>query len=180
MSADLSNLTGKERVFSDTQLIVTKTDPKGIITYANELFVEVSGFSEGELIGQPHNMIRHPDMPRCVFKLLWARISSGKEIYAYVVNRSKNGDHYWVLAHVTPSYGDNREITGFHSSRRAPNRKALEAIIPLYKSLREEEARHSSPKEGLAASYAKLEKLLEDKGLSYDRFIYGLELNRAA
>jgi len=180
MSSDASSLTGRERVFSDTQLIVTKTDPKGIITYANELFTDVAGYSEAELIGKPHNMIRHPDMPRCVFKLLWARISSGQEIYAYVMNRCKNGDHYWVLAHVTPSFGDDRQIAGYHSSRRVPNRKALETIIPLYKSLQAEEAKHSNPKEGLAASYAMLRKTLEDKGLSYDRFIYGLELNKAA
>lgn len=90
--------TGVERRFGEDELIVTKTDLKGRITYCNEVFVRMSGYTEQECLGEPHNIIRHPDMPRCVFKLLWDTIQGGQEIFAYVLNLSKNGDHYWVLA----------------------------------------------------------------------------------
>jgi PAS domain S-box-containing protein len=87
------------------------------ITYANQVFVRVAGYSEQELPGQAHNLIRHSDMPRCVIKLLWVTISQGNEIFAYVINLSRNGDHYWVLAHVTPSFDAAGKITNYHSSR---------------------------------------------------------------
>ena len=86
--------TGVERFFDDDDIIVSKTDLKGKITYANRVFSQVSGYTEPELIGQPHNLIRHPDMPRCVFKLLWDTVQDGREIFAYVVNLCKGGDHY--------------------------------------------------------------------------------------
>jgi len=95
--------TGVESHFGDDEIIVSKTDPRGVITYANEIFIRVSGYSEEELLGAPHSILRHPAMPRCVFKLLWDTIQGGREIFAYVVNLAKTGNHYWVLAHVTPS-----------------------------------------------------------------------------
>src|ERR1700761_62065 len=94
--------TGKERLWGAEDIIVSKTNLKGIITYANLTFLQVAGYSEEEVLGKPHSIIRHPDMPRCVFKLLWDSISAGGEIFAYVLNLASNGDHYWVLAHVTP------------------------------------------------------------------------------
>ena len=97
------HLTGVERFFDKDEIIVSKTDLKGRMTYCNDVFLRIAGYTEQELLGQPHSIIRHPDMPRCVFKLLWDTIGAGKEIFAYVINRAKNGDHYWVLAHVTPS-----------------------------------------------------------------------------
>ena len=95
--------SGRERTFARDELIVSKTDPKGRLVYVNDVFLEVSGFRESEIIGQPHSIIRHPEMPRAVFKLLWDVILGGKEIFAYVNNMAKNGDNYWVFAHVTPS-----------------------------------------------------------------------------
>src|ERR1017187_6768808 len=86
-------LTGKERFFGEEEIFVSKTDLKGHITYANEVFLRVAGYDEEEVLGQPHSMIRHPAMPRCVFKLLWDQIQVGREIFAYVVNRAKTGDH---------------------------------------------------------------------------------------
>ena len=94
--------TGVAREFGKDELIVTKTDLKGRILYANRLFVELSGYPEHEVVGRPHSMVRHPDMPRCIFELLWRSIQAGEEIFAYVKNLSANGDHYWVFAHVTP------------------------------------------------------------------------------
>ena len=86
--------TGRERRFDDDELLVSKTDPKGRITYANDVFVRVSGYALPEIIGQPHNLIRHPQMPRGVFRLLWDSISRGEELFAFINNLAKNGDHY--------------------------------------------------------------------------------------
>lgn len=168
--------TGNERFFDENEIIVSKTDTKGRMTYCNDIFVKVSGYSTRECIGQQHSLIRHPDMPRCVFKLLWDTISSGNEIFAYVINQCKNGDYYWVNAHVTPSRDKNGQIVGYHSNRRVPNRQVLETtIIPLYKTLLAEEAKFSNSKEGLAASSELVKKVLGDMGLSYEEFFASLE-----
>jgi len=170
-----ANLTGEETFFHENDVIVSKTDLKGHITYANRTFLTVSGYDEAEVIGQPHNLIRHPQMPRCVFKLLWETLRSGREIFAYVVNRSKQGHHYWVLAHVTPSFDTNHQVVGFHSNRRVPDRGPLEdIIIPLYRRLTDCEHQASDPKEGLLASYNLLQGFLEEKGVRYDQFIFSL------
>ena len=91
-----ATLTGVERHLAPHDIVVSKTDIKGRITYANQVFLDIAGYVEKEVIGRPHNIVRHPEMPRAVFKLLWDTISQGNEIFAYVVNRAKNGDHYWV------------------------------------------------------------------------------------
>ena len=95
--------SGRERRFDADEIIVSKTDATGRITYVNDVFCRVALYDEAELVGQPHSIIRHPDMPRCVFKLLWDTVERGEEIFAFVKNMAKNGDHYWVLAHVTPT-----------------------------------------------------------------------------
>jgi PAS domain S-box-containing protein len=167
-------LTGHERFFEPDEIIVSKTDTKGRITYANLVFQAVSGFTEAELLGRAHNIIRHPDMPRCVFRFLWDTIGSGNEIFAYVINRCKNGDHYWVLAHVTPTFDRNGRIIGYHSSRRFPARDAIDAIAPLYKSLIDIERRHHTPREQWEASLPVLVRKLEEIGMSYDQFMFSL------
>lgn len=168
-------LTGVERTFSEDEIIVSKTDLKGRLTYANNVFLRLASYSEAQVIGQPHSLIRHPEMPRCIFKLLWDTIGGGKEIFAYVVNRSANGDHYWVLAHVTPSRDSSGTIVGYHSNRRVPNRGVLTGtIIPLYKQLLAEEKRHPNDKEGMNASYESLMRLLKDKNVAYDELIFSL------
>ena len=113
--------TGVERTFGEDEIIVSKTDAKGIIRYANGVFLRVSGYEEADVLGQPHNIIRHPEMPRCIFRLLWDTIASGEEIFAYVLNLAADGAHYWVFAHVTPSFGPRGEIIGYHSNRRLPD-----------------------------------------------------------
>lgn len=169
------HLTGVERTFSADELIVSKTDLKGHITYANRLFCELADFDEATLIGAAHSIVRHPDMPRCVFKLLWDTLAAGKEIFAYVVNKSGNGDHYWVLAHVTPSFGPDGKVVGYHSNRRLPSRAVLtQHIIPLYASLRKVEAAHQNPREALEAGTAAVHALLKEKGVTYDEFIFSL------
>lgn len=167
--------TGVERFFKDEEIIVSKTDLKGELTYVNDVFLEISDFTELEVIGAPHSILRHPDMPRAVFKLLWDRLGQEKEIFAYVMNITKFGDHYWVLAHVTPSWNANGQVTGYHSNRRTVKRSIVDDVIqPLYKALKAEESKHGDRKSGLAASSALLNKILEEKGVSYDEFILTL------
>lgn len=155
-----------ERFFNDDEIIVSKTDLKGRITYGNEVFIKLSGYEEDELLGKPHNIIRHPDMPKCVFKLLWDRIQSGYEIFAYVINQTQNGDFYWVLANVTPSYDSNGKIIGYYSVRRKPRQEALNKIKPIYQALLKEER-----SAGMSAGMKALENTLKDNGVDYDTFI---------
>lgn len=166
--------TGVERLFPDNELIVSKTDNRGIITYANKLFVDIAGYTLAETIGKPHNIVRNPSMPRCVFKLLWDRIAAGHEIFAYVVNLAKNGDHYWVLAHVTPSYDAKGNLAGYHSNRRVPRRDAVSTMQGLYRDLLLRESQHASPKEGLAGAEDMLSDILRRKNTDYDRFVHAL------
>ena len=174
MRAPKTQPTGVERTFGDEEIIVSKTDPRGIITYANDVFMRVSGYDERALLGQPHNLIRHPDMPRCVFKLLWETIAAGDEIFAYVLNLASDGAHYWVFAHVTPSFGRNGEIVGYHSNRRSPDRGAVKALAPVYAALLAEEKRHTHPVEAMDASTATLLAQLDQLGQTYDEFVWSL------
>lgn len=163
--------TGVERTFSPEQIIVSKTDSGGRITYANDTLLEISGYSEEELLGKPHNFIRHPEMPRVVFKLLWERIKAGNEAFAYVMNRCKNGDHYWVFAHVTPNYDGAGNIIGYHSCRRVPKASVISVLRPFYAQLHQVESQ-ADRQAGLAQSEAMVEALYRSYGLeSYDHFI---------
>lgn len=167
--------TTTERRFDENEIIVSKTDLKGHMVYVNRVFMAISDYDESELLGQPHSMIRHPDMPRCVFKLLWDRLQSGKEIFAYVKNMTKTGDFYWVLAHVTPTILASGETVGYHSNRRVPDRRILDGtIVPLYRSLKEIEDRDADRRAGLQKSSEKLATILKEKGVSYDEFIFSL------
>lgn len=166
--------SGVERFFDTDEIIVSKTDRKGIITYANDVFIRVAGYTEEELLGKPHNIIRHPDMPRCVFKFLWDTISTGKEVFAYVINMAKNGDHYWVLAHVTPTFDSAGSITNYHSSRRVPGRSQVQTASEIYKALLAEESKHENPKEALAAGMQLLVNVLAGTGKSYEEFVFSL------
>ncbi len=166
--------TGKEQRFADDELIVSKTDTHGRITYANRVFLDVAGYTEDEVLGMPHSMIRHPDMPRSVFSLLWKTIADGQELFAYVKNLCKNGDHYWVFAHVTPTFDHTGRIIGYHSNRRAPNPQAVAAIEPVYAQLRERERRAANKNDAVAAGARLLEEFLADKGMSYEQLVFAL------
>lgn len=166
--------TGREVTFGDDEVIVSKTDPTGRITYVNQVFKQIAGYSEAELLGQPHSIIRHPDMPRCVFKLLWDTLQAGSELFAYVKNMNKAGDHYWVFAHVTPTFDGSGRIVGYHSNRRTPNRQALGKVEPLYAQLLAEENRHANRKEGMESAYRVLTAALEQQGVAYDQFVFSL------
>lgn len=167
--------TKREVTFAPHQIIVSKTDLKGRITYANRTFAEVAGYSRAELMGAPHSIIRHPDMPRAVFKLLWDRLGEEKEVFAYVKNMARNGDFYWVFAHVTPSYDGAGRVVGYHSNRRVPDRRVIKEVMePVYGGLLEIEASHTNAKDGLKASYARLLDIVKSKAASYDELIFAL------
>lgn len=165
---------GKEHVMGADDLIVSKTDLKGHITYANDTFLRMAELTLAETIGKPHSVIRSRAMPRSVFQLLWEKIQSGEEIFAYVVNRSKSNNHYWVLAHVTPSYDASGKLCGYHSNRRKPNPAAIARISQLYAELLAEEQAVKNAKQGMHAGYARLTSTLQNIGMDYDRFVFSL------
>lgn len=166
--------TGRERFFPEDEIIVSKTDLKGRITYVNQTFMTVADFTEEELLGQPHSIIRHPDMPRCVFKLLWDTLEARSEIFAFVKNMAKNGDHYWVLAHVTPTFGDRRNVTGYHSNRRVPERKHVELFDGIYRELLAEEKRFTDWRAGMESAGRLLEKMIAAKNMEYEEFVFSV------
>jgi PAS domain S-box-containing protein len=166
--------TGRDVTFGENEIIVSKTDLRGRITYVNDVFMRVACFSEAELLGQPHSIIRHPDMPRCVFKLLWDTLAQGQEIFAYVLNMNAKGDGYWVLAHVTPSYGVNGDVVSYHSNRRKPAATAVSKARDLYRTLRDIENAPDSRKDGMQAAFDFLVSTLQQQGIGYDEFVLSL------
>jgi len=173
MSGNTIMPTKRERLMRENDFIVSKTDTRGIITYGNPIFIEFSGYTEQELLGAPHNIIRHPDMPRAAFKLAWDTIQSGKEFFAYVKNMSKNGDFYWVFTHITPDFAPDGRIVGYYSVRRCPKRSAIEKIEPVYQKMLTAEKSAGSSR-AIQAGTQVLVELLESTGLSYEDLIFAL------
>jgi PAS domain S-box-containing protein len=181
--------TGRERLFGKEEIIISKTDAKGKITYANDLFCKISGYKSEQLIGKPHNIIRHPDMPRCIFRLMWERVEGGEDIYVYVKNLVSNGDHYWVIAKVSPLLSEQyssrlsrqgynipkREIVGFLSYRRSPDHEKVKDVEQLYQLLRRVEQQAKNINEGTEAAYQMMTTGIAAKGLCYDDVFKGFE-----
>lgn len=165
--------TGVEIPMREDDFIVSKTDLKGRITYGNRIFIEFSGYAERELLGSQHNIVRHPDMPRGVFKLLWDTVQARNECFAYVKNMARNGNHYWVYANVTPSFDLEGKPIGYLSVRRKPRQEAVNAISGVYKTMLDIE-RKAGPKDAPTASLHYLNDLLAEKGVSYEQFIFTL------
>jgi PAS domain S-box-containing protein len=165
--------TSVEKVMREDDFIVSKTDLKGIITYANRIFMEFSGYSEAELLGTQHNIIRHPDMPRAAFKLVWDTIQAGNECFAYVKNMARDGSYYWVFANITPDRDSQGSITGYYSVRRKPKASAVKTCSELYAAMLEAE-RKAGPRDAMAASGKILTDLLAEKGLSYEQLVLAI------
>jgi PAS domain S-box-containing protein len=165
--------TANEKTMREDDFIVSKTDLKGIITYGNRIFIEFSGYSESELLGSQHNIIRHPDMPRGVFKFLWDTLHAEKECFAYVKNMAKDGSFYWVFANVTPSYGADGRVNGYFSVRRKPKREAVNVMADVYRAMLAEEEK-AGPRDAMDASLGWLVNVLTQKGVSYEEFILSL------
>jgi PAS domain S-box-containing protein len=163
----------RERKMREGDFIVSKTDTRGIITYGNPIFIEFSGYTEEELLGSQHNIIRHPDMPRSAFKLAWDTIQSGKEFFAYVKNMSKDGSFYWVFTHITPDFGPNGNIVGYYSVRRCPKVSALEKIEPVYRQMLAAE-QAAGAKNAIEAGTKVLVDVLNSTGMSYEELVFAL------
>jgi len=162
-----------ERVMREDDFIVSKTDLKGRITYGNRIFIEFSGYTENELLGAQHNIIRHPDMPRAVFKLLWDRLEQKQEVFAYVKNMARDGSFYWVFANVTPCFDRDGKVIGYYSVRRRPSPEAVTTVSQLYRAMLEAEKK-AGVRDAIAASTKLLTDLLAEKGVDYDEFILAI------
>lgn len=165
----LINLHGNEKRLSSDDILVSKTDVGGRITYGNETFIEVSGYSKEELIGQPHNIIRHPDMPKAIFHLMWQSIKKGQNIMAVVKNLTKDGRYYWVTTDFDIQRNRDGEIRNYIAFREPTPRKVIKEIEPIYATLLEIEHR-----KGDKASIDFLNTFLEEKGMTYNEYIADL------
>ena len=167
--------TGIERQFGDSEILVSRTDKEGYITYCNAFFRDLTGYGNISLLGQPHNCVRHPEMPRSIFKIMWDELEAKKDVFAYVQNLTTNGDHYWTFAHITPSRDERGDVVGYEASRRVPNRTTVREVIePLYKKLCEIENKPKSEAAGLKAGCNHLTQMLQEKSTSYRRFVLSL------
>ncbi len=156
--------------------IMSRTDTRGVIEFGNDYFIEISGYTAEELIGKPHNIIRHPDMPGVIFKLMWDRLKQGKNIYAVVKNLAKDGRYYWVTTKFEiKKHPIENTIIGYMAYRQAASPKAIEIIEPLYKELRNIEQTS-----GIEASEKYLIGYLDSKRTTYDEYINEVIGNKGA
>ncbi|MDZ4202786.1 MAG: PAS domain-containing protein [Gallionella sp.] len=165
--------TRHEVFLGPEEVIVSKTDLTGRITYANRIFMGLADFSESELLGKQHNIVRHPDMPRGAFKLLWDTLRQNREFFGFVKNMTSKGDHYWVFANVTPDINARGECIGYFSVRRRPSTQAISVIQPIYDEMLAVEVR-SGTASAPAASIDFLQRKLKSLNTTYDRFILSL------
>lgn len=164
--------TSEEIRMKEEDFIVSKTDAKGKITYCNEIFIYFSGYEEVDLIDQPHNIIRHPDMPRSVYRMMWANLQKEQEFFGIVKNLCKSGAFYWTFANVSPSFDEKNQLIGYYSVRRKPSQKIIDMLTPVYQQMVAEEAKHSGSQAGMDASIKILNDTIAQQGLSYNEFIY--------
>ena len=126
---------GKETILSPVDIIVSQSDLEGIIIYANPIFYKIAGYNYGELVGKNHNIIRHEEMPKSIFKLLWEELKNKKEVSCLLKNRCKDGGFYWVFAYIRPSFNRDGTVRNYISTRRVASEKAKSIIEPVYKRL---------------------------------------------
>lgn len=157
--------TDVEHEITSVDMIVSKADAEGNISYTNPIFMKISGYSQGELLDKPHAILRHPDMPKVIFKYLWENIKEGKEVYAFVKNLCKDGSYYWVLAQVRMAKNPDGSFRNYVSTRRQMTSKAREIILPLYAKLLEIEK-----SDGVEASEKALMDFLAENGQSAETF----------
>ncbi len=145
-------------------IIVSKGDENGDITYANPIFFKIAGYEQGEMLYKPHSIIRHPDMPKIIFEILWKNIKAGNEVHTFVKNLSKDGSFYWVYAHVRVAKNPDGSFRNYVSTRKTMSKKAREIIEPLYAKLLEAE------KSGENTPMSVLEEFLTYNGATIDTF----------
>ena len=153
--------TDIEHEVKSVDLIVSKSDAQGNITYVNPIFVKISGYSQASLLEKPHAILRHPDMPKVIFKYLWENIQEGRDVVAFVKNLCADGGYYWVLATVKMAKNPDGSFRNYMSTRRAVSESAKKSIGTLYADLLQIEKN-----EGLEASEAAFQKFLDANGLN--------------
>jgi len=157
--------TNVEHEVTSVDIIVSKGDEKGDITYANPIFFKLAGYTQAELLEKPHSIIRHPDMPKIIFKYLWDTIQSGSDVKAFVKNLCKDGGFYWVFAHVRVATNPDKSFRNYVSTRKGMSAGARAIIEPLYKDLLAAEESG-----GMDASLPLLETFLKENGGSLATF----------
>lgn len=156
----------EEIIIPDEEVLVSVTDPKGIITDANDVFAKVSGYSKEELVGASHNVIRHPDMPKVMFKIVWDHIKDRENVMAVVKNLAKDGRYYWVVTDFITRVDADRNIINYTAYRRPVDDLVKDAVIPLYKALCAIE-----DLAGMEASEKFLVDYFENIGMTYDELV---------
>lgn len=157
--------TNVEHPVTSVDIIVSKGNAEGDITYANPIFFKLAGYTQGEMIDQPHSLIRHPDMPKIIFKFLWDSLKAGKDVKAFVKNLSKDGGFYWVFAHVRVANNPDGSLRNYVSTRKGMSTAARGVIEPLYTELLAAEASG-----GMDESLKVLDTFLKNNGATLDTF----------
>jgi len=165
------HITNYEKKLEDNDFIISKTDTRGKIIYCNEIFTDMSGYDAADLIGANHNLIRHPDMPKIAFKIVWDLIQQQKEFFGFVKNLRKDGDYYWVFASITADLDDKGNIISYTSVRRKPPQSAIDIITPVYKLLVDAEKSG-----GIDSSKKLLSDFLAEKETTYEELVTALQL----
>lgn len=158
-----------EEIHIKNKTILSITDTQGIITYCDKYFVELSEYEESELVGSPHSIIRHPDMPQAIYNIIWERIKNKKNILAIVKNLSKSGRYYWTLTNFVSMTDNNGEIVSYSAYRKPISKNAVEKIIPFYNKLREVERLKD-----MDTSVGYIEGYFDSLQTNYDDFIQNL------
>jgi len=158
-----------EITVSPKQTIVSRTDEKGIIRFVNDYFKEIAGYNEQELLGQAHNVIRHPDMPKVIFKHLWDELKKGNDMRAIIKNLAKDGRYYWVITNFHTLRDDDGNIIGYYARRKAVPQHVKDEVSKLYKTLRALEEQ-----EGMEASEKYLQQWLEEHNTTYQDYVESL------
>ena len=159
-------MESKEIIINKNDVLVTRTNHSGIINYANDSFLRVTGFTEDEVIGQPHNIVRHPDMPKVIFYFMWKNIKKRKNVIAIVKNYTKNKDYYWVATDFKHEEDFSGAIKNYVAFRRPINQDNIKIIETLYSNLLEIEKTT-----GIDASIKYFNRYLKEKGMEYNDFI---------
>lgn len=169
----MSAIQEREITFSRDELIISKTDIQGKITYANRTFMRVSNYSELDLLNQNHNIIRHPSMPRGVFYGLWHTLKSGQEFFGFIKNYTSDKNYYWVFANVTPDVMKGK-VVGYYSVRRSPSKDALAVVQKIYNQMLENERRMDRKMASEASWKWLTETIREEHKQTYEEFILDL------
>ena len=162
--------TSKEVKMKPEDMIVSKTDIKGHITYCNDAFMEFAGYYEEELLGTSHNLIRHPDMPRSIFRLLWNNLQAEEEFFGFIKNMGKDGSFYWTYGNVFLNFGTENNLLSYMSVCRYPPPEGIEFFQTIYQQMIDVESQHEDSGKGMDASLNLLQEAVSEKG-GYDEYV---------